>query len=51
MRATGIDAPIDFPSAAVTVAANTKASILIDNGTLTTGYPALTAGGSGGAFD
>jgi alpha-L-rhamnosidase len=50
VRATGVDAPIDFPSAALTIAAHTKASILIDNGTLTTGYPALTAGGSGGTI-
>lgn len=47
VRAEGMDLPRNFPGEAVTIAAHTKASILIDNGTLTTGYPALTASGNG----
>ena len=47
VRAEGADLPGNFPENRLTVAAHTKASILIDNGTLTTGYPALSAGGSG----
>lgn len=50
VRATGIDMPSDFPSGTLSIAARTKASILIDNGTLTTGYPALAASGSGGSI-
>jgi alpha-L-rhamnosidase len=45
VRATGIDPPEGFPSRAFTVPANSKVSILIDNGALTTGFPELTLSG------
>ena len=47
VRADGIAMPSDFPEKGFTVPAHGKASILIDNSTLTTGYPALTATGAG----
>jgi alpha-L-rhamnosidase len=48
MRAEGIAIPSEFPEHGFMVPAHGKASILMDNGVLTTGYPALTArGGSG----
>lgn len=49
VRAEGIAMPIAFPKAGFTIPAGGKASILIDNATLTTGYPALTVGGGSGA--
>ena len=47
VRAEGIDPPANFPDQGFTVPAHTKATILIDNSKLTTGYPALTASGQG----
>ena len=49
VRAEGIATPYGFPESALTVPAHVKASVLIDNATLTTGYPALTASGGPGA--
>jgi len=49
VRATGIELPSGFPQQGFTVPANAKASLLIDNSTLTTGYPALTARGGRGS--
>jgi alpha-L-rhamnosidase len=48
-RVTGIPKPPNFPAAGFTIPANTTASILLDNGHLTTAYPALTASGGSGA--
>lgn len=47
VRAHGIPMPSGFPEKSFAVPAHGKASILIDNSTLTTGYPALTASGAG----
>jgi alpha-L-rhamnosidase len=49
VRVTGIPKPSNFPGADLTIPANTKATILVDNGHLTTAYPALTASGGSGA--
>ena len=49
VRASGISVPADFPEAGFVIPARTEASILIDNGQLTTGYPALTVTNGGGA--
>lgn len=49
VRTAGITLPTEFPEQRLTVAPHSKASILIDNGALTTGYPALTASGGGNA--
>jgi alpha-L-rhamnosidase len=49
VRADGIAMPYAFPETGLTVPAHVKASVLIDNSTLTTGYPALTASGGPGA--
>jgi len=50
-EATGVNVPAAFPAqpAAVTVAAHTKARLLIDRSHLTTGYPELTVSGGTGA--
>ena len=45
VRAEGIVVPTGFPEHGFTVPAHGKASILVDNATLTTGYPVLTASG------
>ncbi|HKA00835.1 MAG TPA: alpha-L-rhamnosidase C-terminal domain-containing protein [Candidatus Solibacter sp.] len=50
VRATGIPAPAAFPEQAFTVPAGTKASVLIDNSSLTTAYPSLTASGGPGSI-
>ena len=49
VRADGMPLPRNFPEYGFTVPPHQKASILIDNATLTTGYPALTAGGGTGS--
>ncbi len=41
VRASGIGSTTGFPRVGFTVAAHSKASVLIDNGQLTTGYPVL----------
>jgi len=50
VRAEGIEMPQGFPAQGLTVPAHTNASILIDNSTLTTGYPVLTASGGEGSI-
>src|SRR6185437_13424588 len=45
VRATGIDQPTVFPEKAFTVPPHTQASVLIDNGVLTTAYPELEVDG------
>ena len=45
VRADGIEMPKGFPEHGFAIPPHTKASILIDNATLTTGYPMLTASG------
>jgi len=49
VRADGMPIPQNFPERGFMVPPHQKASILIDNATLTTGYPALTAGGGSGS--
>lgn len=49
VRATGIDQPTAFPEKAFTVPPHTQASVLIDNGVLTTAYPELEVDGGEGA--
>jgi len=49
VRAEGIPMPSGFPEHGFTVPAHGKASVLIDNSTLTTGYAALTASGGRGS--
>jgi len=49
VRAAGIAVPAGFPEQGFSVPAHVKASILIDNAKLTTGYPALTARGGPGS--
>ncbi|HEX6466980.1 MAG TPA: alpha-L-rhamnosidase C-terminal domain-containing protein [Terriglobales bacterium] len=49
VRVSGIAMPSGFPENGFTVPAHTKASLLIDNSQLTTGYPALTASGGAGS--
>jgi len=49
IRAVGIAAPPGFPDSELSIPARTEASILIDHGELTTGYPALTVTGGQGA--
>ena len=49
VNAVGIAVPLGFPEQGFTTPAHGKASILIDNSTLTTGYPALTAKGGPGS--
>jgi len=52
VRANGIGTTTGFPRAGFTVAPHSKASVLIDNGQLTTGYPVLVVGeGRGRRFD
>ena len=49
VRAGGIEMPPHFPEHAVTIPSHSKASILIDNSVLTTGYPVLRASGGAGS--
>jgi alpha-L-rhamnosidase len=49
VRTEGIPMPAGFPEHGLTVPARAKASILIDNTTLTTGFPVLTARGGAGS--
>jgi alpha-L-rhamnosidase len=49
VRATGIDSPTGFPGNQFTVPPHTKASVLLDNGQLTTAYPSLRIGDGLGA--
>lgn len=49
VRADGVEMPPNFPEHAVTIPAHSKASILIDNSVLTTGYPVLRASGGAGS--
>ncbi len=49
VRTSGIASAANFPDGAVTIPANTTASILIDNGVLTTGYPELSLSGGNAA--
>ena len=49
VRVDGIPSPRNFPEATLTVPAHTKASVLIDNSTLATGYPEVTVSVGGGA--
>jgi len=49
VRANGIGTTTGFPRAGFTVAAHSKARVLIDNGQLTTGYPVLTVSEGRGA--
>lgn len=50
VKVAGIEIPSGFPEHRFTVPANAKASILIDNSKLTTGYPSLTASGGPGTI-
>ena len=45
VRATGMEQTTDFPTRPFTVPPHTNASILLDDGTLTTAYPQLTVAG------
>jgi len=49
IRAVGIEPLPDFPEREITVPVNTRASILLDYGHLTTAYPSLTVSGGVGA--
>ena len=49
VRVEGVDAASDFPGREVVVPAHAKASLLIDNATLTTGYPELTVSDGAGS--
>ena len=49
VRANGIGTTTGFPRVGFTIAAHSKASLLIDNGQLTTGYPVLAVSGGRGA--
>ena len=49
VRATGIEMPSSFPDKEFEIAAHTTASILLDNGQLTTAYPELTVSGGVGS--
>jgi alpha-L-rhamnosidase len=49
VRATGMAAPEGFPRSGFSVPAHTRASVLLDNGQLTTGFPVLTLRGGEGA--
>jgi alpha-L-rhamnosidase len=49
VKAQGIAMPSNFPESGFTVPAHGKTKILIDNATLTTGYPVLTADGGAGS--
>jgi len=49
VRAAGIDTPKGFPESQFTVPPHTKASVLLDNGELTTAYPSLSVAGGLGA--
>jgi len=49
VRSEGVGTPAGFPEKPFTVPANTKATVLIDNAHLTTGYPELMVGGGKGS--
>jgi len=49
VRATGVAAKIGAPLAGFALGVQTKVSVLIDNGELTTGYPVLAVSGGRGA--
>ncbi len=49
VRTEGIETPSEFPEHGVIIPAHSKVSILVDNSTLTTGYPSLTARGEIGS--
>lgn len=49
VRISGIDSAAAFPEGALAVPPHTKASILLDNGMLTTGYPELSVRGGAGS--
>ena len=49
VRATGVPLPAGFPEKPFTVPAHTKATLLLDNSKLTTGYPVITAAGAPGS--
>jgi hypothetical protein len=49
VRVTGMPAPTAFPREGLLVAPNSRASVLLDNGELTTGYPVLTVRDGRGA--
>jgi alpha-L-rhamnosidase len=49
VRVQGIPMPAGFPEHGFTIPAHDKASILVDNATLTSGYPALAASGGAGS--
>ena len=49
VRASGIATPSGFPEKGFQVSAHTKASLLLDNGQLTTGFPVLTVSGGQGS--
>ena len=50
VRASGISEPTEFPNGPLTVPAQTKASILLDRGHLTTSYLSLVASGPGASI-
>ncbi len=50
VRAAGIDTPDGFPDGAFVVPPGTRASVLLDNGHLTTGYPGVAVSGGRGAI-
>jgi hypothetical protein len=49
VRTSGIEMPSNFPAGTIAIPAHAKASILIDNSHLTTGYPDLTVADGAGA--
>jgi len=49
VRTTGLPSVANFPDEAVTIPAHATVSILLDNGTLTTGYPELALSGGSAA--
>src|SRR5205814_5551807 len=49
VRASGIATPSEFPEKGFQVAAHRKASVLLDNGQLTTGFPVLAVSGGQGS--
>ncbi len=49
VRTSGIATPSGFPEKGFQVSAHTKASVLLDNGQLTTGFPVLTVSGGQGS--
>jgi len=49
VRASGIATPSGFPEKGFQVSTHTKASVLLDNGQLTTGFPVLAVSGGQGS--